>query len=69
VYAHTIGSEVGFDGDGNVASLALLNNPTGLWLTTSGVLYIADFFNNGIRKSFTTKLSMRNLFIVVHISS
>jgi hypothetical protein len=54
VFAHTIGSDVGFAGDGNVATSALLNNPTGLWLTTSGVLYIADFVEYQIRRSLTT---------------
>jgi hypothetical protein len=50
VFAHTIGSAVGFSGDGNAATTALLNNPMGLWLTTSGVLYIADDGNHRIRK-------------------
>jgi sugar lactone lactonase YvrE len=40
----------GFSGDVGPASLAQLNTPLGLWLTTSGVLYIADYFNHRIRK-------------------
>jgi sugar lactone lactonase YvrE len=40
----------GFSGDGGPASSALLSNPRGLWLTTSGVLFIADYDNNRIRK-------------------
>jgi sugar lactone lactonase YvrE len=39
-----------FSGDGGPAFNAGLNNPTGLWLTTSGVLYIADTGNHRIRK-------------------
>jgi sugar lactone lactonase YvrE len=40
----------GFSGDNGPASSALLSSPMGLWLTTSGVLYIADYYNHRIRK-------------------
>jgi sugar lactone lactonase YvrE len=39
-----------FSGDGNSASFAQLNIPRGLWLTTSGILYIADTGNWRVRK-------------------
>lgn len=39
----------GYSGDGANASSATLNGPTGLFLTPSGVLYIADTGNNVIR--------------------
>jgi sugar lactone lactonase YvrE len=40
----------GFSGDGAPAISAQFNIPCGLWLTTSNVLYIADYTNNRIRK-------------------
>jgi hypothetical protein len=40
----------GFSGDNGVASTAALSSPLGLWLTTSGVLYIADSGNYRIRR-------------------
>jgi hypothetical protein len=43
-------SSVGFSGDNGPANSAQLNNPQGLWITTSGVLYIADTGNNRIRR-------------------
>jgi hypothetical protein len=49
VFAH-FSSTQGFSGDGGPATSAKLYNPGGLWLTSSGVLYIADFFNNRVRK-------------------
>jgi hypothetical protein len=50
VFAHTIGATVGFSGDSGPATSAQLNTPSGLWLTTSGSVYIADTNNNRIRK-------------------
>jgi hypothetical protein len=43
-------SSSGFSGDNGPAISAQLNNPQGLWITTSGVLYIADTGNNRIRR-------------------
>jgi hypothetical protein len=43
-------SSAGFSGDNGPANSAQLNNPQGLWITTSGVLYIADTGNNRIRR-------------------
>ena len=40
----------GFLGDGGAATKALLNNPSGLALDTSGNLYVADSGNNCVRK-------------------
>jgi sugar lactone lactonase YvrE len=40
----------GFSGDGGYASVAELNNPSGLTFDLSGSLYIADYNNNRIRK-------------------
>jgi hypothetical protein len=48
--AHAPYSSGGFSGDGGHASSAQLNNPMGLWLTTSNNLYIADYYNYRIRK-------------------
>ena len=41
---------VGYSGDGGAAIAAKLHSPTGLALDAVGNLYIADFFNNRIRK-------------------
>jgi nitrogen fixation-related uncharacterized protein len=43
----------GYSGDNSPASSAQLNWPVGLWLTTAGDLYIADFYNNRVRKIST----------------
>jgi hypothetical protein len=40
----------GFTGDNGPAGAAQLSTPYGLWLTTGGDLYIADFSNHRIRK-------------------
>jgi hypothetical protein len=50
VYAHTVGAAVGYSGDNGPATSAKLDTPTGLWLTTDNVLYIADTNINRIRK-------------------
>jgi sugar lactone lactonase YvrE len=50
VYAHSKALNLGFSGDGGQAVDAQLNNPLGIWVTTSGVLYIADQYNHRIRK-------------------
>ncbi len=39
-----------FSGDGGQATAASLNNPTALAITTAGVIYIADQFNQRIRR-------------------
>ncbi|HXD93811.1 MAG TPA: T9SS type A sorting domain-containing protein [Bacteroidia bacterium] len=44
----------GYSGDGGQATIAELNNPTGIAVDTIGNLYIADFFNNCIRKVNTS---------------
>jgi hypothetical protein len=43
----------GFSGDNTAASGAQLNSPTFIWLTTGGVVYIADSCNHRIRKIST----------------
>ena len=40
----------GFSGDGRPATSASLNGPEGIAVDSAGNLYIADFFNNRIRK-------------------
>ncbi|MBI4729778.1 MAG: hypothetical protein HY775_09810, partial [Acidobacteria bacterium] len=40
----------GFCGDGGQATLACLSSPTGVALDSSGTLYIADYYNQRIRK-------------------
>jgi sugar lactone lactonase YvrE len=40
----------GFSGDGGAATSAQLNEPMGVTVDPAGDLYIADFFNNRIRK-------------------
>jgi sugar lactone lactonase YvrE len=57
VFAHAAGSVQGFSGDSGPASLASLFAPTGLWLTTTNVLYIADRRNHRIRKVSTEIIS------------
>jgi len=53
------GTVFGYSGDGGLATLALLNFPTGIAIDGSGNLYIADSGNNRIRKidSLTGKIS------------
>ncbi len=43
-------SRIGYSGDGGNATLAQLNNPTGLAIDSNSNLYIADTGNNRIRK-------------------
>jgi hypothetical protein len=50
VFAQSTTLASGYTGDGSPASNARLTNPSGLWLTPSGVLYIADQDNHRIRK-------------------
>jgi sugar lactone lactonase YvrE len=50
VFAHSTTVGQGFSGDGGPASSARLNSASGLWLTSSGILYVADFGNNRVRK-------------------
>jgi ribosomal protein S11 len=44
----------GYTGDGNTATSAELNNPYGVAMDTSGNIYIADTYNNRIRKVTTS---------------
>jgi len=44
------GGTPGFNGDGGAASSALLNSPQDMALDPSGIMYIADYNNNRIRK-------------------
>jgi DNA-binding beta-propeller fold protein YncE len=50
VFAHSTTLGQGFSGDIGPATAAQLFAPSGLWLITSGVLYIADWGNHRIRK-------------------
>jgi hypothetical protein len=38
-----------YGGDGGQATSAVMNRPLGIWLSTMGYLYIADFANNRVR--------------------
>jgi sugar lactone lactonase YvrE len=50
-----VGTSVpGFSGDNGPAIVAKLQDPLGIWLTTAGDLYIADFGNHRIRKVTTS---------------
>src|SRR5260221_11196123 len=40
----------GFSGDGGMANLAQLNNPSSVAVDTSGIIYVADVFNSRIRQ-------------------
>jgi sugar lactone lactonase YvrE len=42
--------EAGYAGDGGVASQAVLNSPQGLAVDAEGNLYVADTFNDRVRK-------------------
>ena len=44
----------GYTGDGNAATSAELNNPYGVAMDTNGNIYIADTYNNRIRKVTTS---------------
>jgi sugar lactone lactonase YvrE len=57
VFAHSKTLSSGFSGDGGPASSAQLNVPQGLWLTTSGILYVSDNQNHRIRKISTGIIS------------
>ena len=46
----------GFSGDNGPALFAQLNSPSGIWLTTSNDLYIADTVNNRIEKLWEVSL-------------
>jgi len=46
--------EAGFSGDKGPATAAQLNMPYGLTVSTSGLLYIADTFNNRVRRVDST---------------
>jgi sugar lactone lactonase YvrE len=46
----------GFSGDGGSATSASLYNPSGIAVDNTGTLYIADFYNNRIRKVDTNGL-------------
>jgi hypothetical protein len=50
VFAQSTTLGAGYSGDGGDATSAQLKTPTGLWLTTSGDLYVCDTDNNRIRK-------------------
>ena len=41
---------LGFDGDGGLATKALISNPTAVALDSLGNLYFADVYNERIRK-------------------
>ena len=45
----------GTAGDGGPATSAQINKANGLWLTTDGTLYIAEYGNNLVRKITTAK--------------
>jgi sugar lactone lactonase YvrE len=50
IVSRFVGGTPGYGGDDGPAISGRLSSPMGLWLTTSGVLYIADPGNNRIRK-------------------
>jgi hypothetical protein len=51
VFANSnVNGRSGYNGDNKPATNAFLDTPSGLWLTTSDVLYIADSYNCRIRK-------------------
>ena len=58
IVAGTIGSE-GYSADGTIATAAMLNQPSGLTVDTSGNLYFSDTNNNIVRRidATTGKLS------------
>ena len=51
-YLHTVAGngKKGYEGEGTRAKSSALNNPTGLAISSTGELYIADTGNNRIRK-------------------
>jgi sugar lactone lactonase YvrE len=51
--------EEGYSGDGEMATMAKLNNPEGLALDVQGHLYIADTHNHSIRKLIPIKPQIR----------
>ena len=44
------GGTAGFNGDGNPLVSTLFDQPQGLWSDGSGLLYVADAGNGGIRR-------------------
>ena len=60
-YAGNYSLGPGFSGDGGLAILSQLNNPSGVTIDTNGILYIADGGNNRIRKvTATTSVANHN---------
>jgi hypothetical protein len=53
-YVYTIAGssagDEGFSGDGGAATSALLDNPEGAWVDSSGDLWVADTDNNRVRE-------------------
>jgi hypothetical protein len=50
VFAQSNTLPAGFSGDGGPATSAQLQLPDGLWKTTAGIVYIAEFDGNRVRK-------------------
>lgn len=53
-YAGDLPALLGYSGDGGQATAARLSGPMGLFLSTNGMLYIADGLNNRIRRIDTS---------------
>ncbi|MDP1726709.1 MAG: T9SS type A sorting domain-containing protein [Bacteroidota bacterium] len=50
IISKVAGNSNGYSGDGGLATLAGLNNPSGITLDTAGNLFIADLYNYRIRR-------------------
>ena len=50
-----------FSGDGNLAANATLENPSGVAVDGAGNLFIADFYNNRVRKVYAWPTSLSSL--------
>lgn len=56
----------GYKGDNKPASSAALYDPYGVWGTTGGTIFIADFSNNRIRRVDASGITPQEIMDLLH---